>query len=165
MSECGKPAGVGQLRRKDKQMDSEGVRELLNAAEVGALAMVLADGRPYCIPVNFVVVDDRIIIHCARQGAKLDAIRAHPDVCFSVFEAEGIVGAAAACELSYRYRSVVVFGKASIVDYADRKIPALEALAKKYAPSTAGTVSRAAADKTLVLEISMDIVTGKRSRG
>ncbi|NPV70992.1 MAG: pyridoxamine 5'-phosphate oxidase family protein [Firmicutes bacterium] len=165
MSEHVKPTGAGHLRRKDKAMDAEGARELLEKAEVGTLAVVLDDGRPYAIPVNFAVLGDRVVIHCARQGAKIDAIRRQAGVCFSVFDAGGIVGAATACELSYVYRSVVAFGRATIVDDTGRKMEALEALARKYAPETSGTVSRAATEKTLVIEVSMDIVTGKRSHG
>ncbi len=165
MTGCARPPAVGRLRRSDRLMDAQDVRVLLEKAEVGTLAAVLPDGRPYCVPVNFAMLDGKIVVHSAMEGLKVDAIRLHADVCFTVFEAGGAVPAARACDASYRYRSVVVFGAAHAIEDVHRKMIALEALTRKYAPSATGTVSTAAAENTLVLEISMDIVTGKRSGG
>lgn len=147
----------------DRQMDPAEARILLETLQVGRLGLVLPSGRPYVVPVNFVFLDGRVYVHSAREGSKVEAIAANPHVCFELDEPQGTEPSSVACDVSYHYRSVVAFGKAVQVDDPVRKKEILDEFARKYAPGAAGTVRQASADRTLVFEISLDSITGKKS--
>ena len=42
------------------------------------------DGMPYVVPMTYVYVKGKILIHCALTGKKLEYMKANPQVCFAV---------------------------------------------------------------------------------
>ncbi len=142
-------------------MDEAGILELLSRAEVGQLATVSPDGRPYVIPVCFYYEDERIYFHCALKGKKLDNLRANPNVCFSVFEVLGIgVGADRPCNSWAYYRSVVASGTAKIL-VGDEKLRPLRLLAEKFAHGPVAEMPADSVGRTCVVEITIDEISGK----
>ena len=152
-----------EMRRREKAMTEADARSFLRGQEVGRLGLTLSNGYPYVVPVNYVEMGGSIFIHSAAEGLKIDAISGNPGVCFEVDEAGGVSRGAQACALTYVYRSVIAFGRATAVNDLGKKMKVLEAFASKYAPEVSGTVGEASAAKTLVLEISIDEITGKKS--
>ena len=63
-----------EMRRADRALGEDEAREILARAEHGVLATMGADGWPYAVPVNHVLVGDTLYIHCATEGHKLDNI-------------------------------------------------------------------------------------------
>src|SRR6516164_4105996 len=73
----------GEVRRADKIMSAEEVREFLVSAYCGRTATVGADGYPYVVPNLFVWMDERIFLHTARQrGHFLANVEFCDRVCF-----------------------------------------------------------------------------------
>ncbi len=153
---------MAEMRRKDRLMHEAECLELLDSCGVGRLGLTLDGRRPYVVPINFARNGRRLYLHSAREGAKIEAIRANPLACFEVDEDGGIVRGQTACEHSYLYRSVIMFCTARIIDDIDQKVRALELLTAKYAPDTVGTVSKKAAAGTLVIELQIDEMSGKK---
>jgi len=148
------------LRREDRRLDDAAAMSLLKRGEYGILSTSDQYNRPYGIPVNYVVIEDRIFFHCATEGQKLENITANQGVSFCVVGRTELLPE----QFSTRYESVVVSGTAAIVDDHDLKNKALEALVAKYASDhmAAGKAYiEKLMDKTAVVQISIDHLAGK----
>ena len=125
-----------RIRRSDRAMSSEAkIEELLIRGQVGNTATCL-DGQPFLNP-NLYWYDPehrRIYFHTAAAGRTGDNIAHNPRVCFSVAEMGRLLPASTALEFSTEYASVVVFGRARLVESDDEKRRGLQGLLDKYFP-------------------------------
>lgn len=149
--------------RKRRGMSLDAIRDFLGKASVGRFATVSPDGSPYVLPVHFVFEGDRIYLHFAREGKKLDHLRANPSVCFEADEVIRLqIVPDKPCSSGTFYRSVIAVGKAAIVEDPARKLHALQALTDKYAEGRkTNPLSPEAVEKTCVVEIVVDEISGK----
>ena len=74
-------------------------RELLGAGRLGRLGCCL-NGKPYVVPVYYLLEGDFIYIH-SLPGRKIDMLRANPDACLQVDEIKN----------DYHWSSVIAFGR------------------------------------------------------
>ncbi len=148
---------------KRRGITPDATRELMARAVVGRMATVNPDGTPYIVPLNFVLVDDRIYVHCAKEGKKLDNIRSNPAVCFEVDEViELKIVPEKPCKSDTYYRSVIAVGKATVVEDPGKKTDALYALMDKYSEGRAiGEMPADIVEKTCIVEIVIEEISGK----
>jgi nitroimidazol reductase NimA-like FMN-containing flavoprotein (pyridoxamine 5'-phosphate oxidase superfamily) len=151
------------IRRKDRALGEAEALHLLEAAEWGVLATVDEAGWPYAVPVNHAVVEGALIIHSATVGHKLDNLAFNPKVSYCVVT----VAETLPLELSTRYASAIVFGRAELLmdDYAKRE--ALRALGLRFAKAHPDLVDREIEkdlNRTTVVRIHIERVTGKARR-
>ncbi len=153
------------MRRREKEITEKAVvEEVLREQEVGRLATAV-DGEPYVVPINFVYSDGKVIFHSHRDGKKMANISRNPRVCFEVDSGE-VVKAEKPCDFSWRYMSVVVRGKARIIEGDERRLAALRKISDKYAPGKGKTLTMedmAKNPQLVLVEIAIDEMTGKRS--
>ena len=153
------------MRRKEKEIAEKAVvEELLREAEVGRLATCIGE-EPYVVPVNFAYYDGRIIVHGSREGRKMANIVANPRVCFEVDQSEKVEGERP-CDYAFRYMSVVVQGRARVVEGDEARLAALRRLTDKYAPGKGRMLTMEDLKKyanLAVVEVTVDSMTGKRS--
>lgn len=109
--------------------------EVLDRAELLHLALADEHG-PYCVPLNFVRVGRTLYLHSGLRGRKMDAFRAGAEVCFSAQVEVERKRAKAACKLGYRFRSVVGFGAARVVEEEKERWAAMDALVAKWSALT-----------------------------
>lgn len=151
------------MRRRDRELGEAETLALLREAEWGVLATVDADGWPYAVPVNHAVVDGGLILHCATKGHKLANLAFNPKVSYcAVTLAEPIPA-----ELATRYASVIVFGRAELVEDEAEKREALRALGLRFAPEHSEVVDREIGKdlfRTAVVRIRIERATGKARR-
>ena len=107
-------------------------------------------------------LDGKIYFHCARDGHKLDAIRADNKVCFTVLS-EPVQNPG---EWWNCFTSVICFGRVSEVKDEKEKDRLLRLLGAKYFPEGYDLEKDMAknAGNALILELSIDHVTGKHVR-
>ena len=74
------------MRRKRQQTTEAEALAILDQAITGVLAVNGDQGYPYTIPVNYVLYQGKIYIHCAKQGHKKDAIERDAKVSFCVVD-------------------------------------------------------------------------------
>lgn len=151
------------MRRHDRALPPEQSWNLLQDSPVGRLAMATPEGVPYVIPLNHVVCNKEIFIHCALKGRKLDVLRSNPLVCFEVDSLEGIKTGPRACDFSAYYESVIAFGEAYEVADNAKKTDVLNLLAEKYSPPGHAFERVTAMDvtKVTVIGIKVQQLTGK----
>ena len=119
-----------EMRRNRQQLTQEECVEILNKNTSGILAVSGDNGYPYAVPLSYVYDNGSLYFHCAKSGHKLDAIQACDKVSFCVVDQDLIVPT----KYTTYFRSVIAFGRASIVDREDEFRSAIEKLAEKYYP-------------------------------
>lgn len=153
------------MRRKDRDITSpESIEAILTEARVCHLGMCL-ENIPYVVPLNFVHVGNRLYVHSALKGKKLDILKENPNVCVQIDLDGGFIPSsepADACESGYCYTSLMANGVALFVEVNSHKLAALEAIAKKFFGKPV-PVNEKTARGTVVLEIVLDNITVKKS--
>lgn len=120
-----------EVRRNKKQVLSQDeCNKVLNECTSGVLSVLGDDDYPYGVPLSYSYKDNRLYFHGMQVGHKIDAIKKHDKVSFTVIETDQIV----AKEYTTYFRSVIVFGRAHIVEDLDEKRDALMKLMVKYSP-------------------------------
>jgi len=88
------------------------------------------EGRPVVIPTGYARVEDTLYIHGSQASRMLRTLAEGVDACVTVTLIDGLVLARSAFHHSMNYRSVVIFGRATLVDEAQEKSAALLALSE-----------------------------------
>jgi len=151
-----------KIRRSDREITIEEVREILDKGEYGVLSTVGEDGQPYGVPLSYVYKNNCIYFHSAVSGHKLDNIEYNGKVSFCVVGNTKVLPDKFATE----YESVVVFGVASEAVETE-KHNALLWLLEKYCPDfiAKGKQYIDQKDKTTkVFKIKINHVSGKARR-
>jgi uncharacterized protein len=151
------------IRRRERALTESEARGILERAEHGVLATVGADGWPYAVPVNHVLVGDVLYIHCALEGHKLENV-AHDERVSYCAVASATVRPA---ELTTSYESTIVFGHAAVVVDPVEKRRALEALVVRFCGAMTTEAEReidVVGPKTAILRIRPDHISGKANR-
>ena len=91
------------------------------------------DGQPYVIPTLHARLGDRLYVHGSAASRMLRHAATGVPVCATVTLFDGLVLARSVFNHSVNYRSVVVFGTATLVDGAEKR-EALRALTEQLAP-------------------------------
>jgi 2-isopropylmalate synthase len=147
--------------------DTNVIIRLLADSHVGRLGTFGKDGYPMIKPLNFVYREGKIYFHSAQQGEKIDNIKRNSRVCFEVdLPITYVKSEGSPCRADYLYRSVIIRGRAKIVDDKEERFSALKELMKKYQPE--GGFGDFQAEKlalTAVVRIDIKEMTGKEDLG
>ncbi len=114
--------------------DKEKINTFLSEKRVGTLSMCDKEGKPYAIPVNYVYWNSKIYIHGMGSGKKNNILETNTSVCFNVCEEFGTVTDSVPSKCDTSYFSVVVFGKALLVQDLDEKTQVLSQFLEKFVP-------------------------------
>ncbi|RNC69217.1 MAG: pyridoxamine 5'-phosphate oxidase family protein [Desulfuromonadales bacterium] len=158
------------MRKANKRItDFSSIIDLLNRCPVGRLGTVSPEGWPVIKPLNFAWHEGRIYFHCALEGEKLDHIRHDDRVCFEAdFPVAYVKGVADnPCRAEYLYRSVIIRGRARLIDNRAEKVLALDCLMRKYQPE-GGYGSGYPEEKlaiTGIVRIDVEEMVGKEELG
>ena len=108
-------------------------RDVINAIlDEGFICHVgfVSDDKPFVIPTGYARVDDRLIIHGSQASRMLRSLGQGIDVCVTVTLIDGLVLARSAFHHSMNYRSVVIFGRAGVIEDPEEKVAALLTLSE-----------------------------------
>ena len=94
----------------------------------------VVDGQPFVIPTGYARVEGNLIVHGSQASRMLRALGQGIDVCVTVILIDGLVLARSAFHHSMNYRSVMVFGRARVIDDRAEKSQALFALSEHMIP-------------------------------
>src|SRR5437762_3174873 len=128
----------------------------------------VVDGQPFVIPTGYARVEDKLYIHGSTASRMLRALENGIDVCVTVTLIDGLVLARSAFHHSMNYRSVVVFGRASVVEEAEEKFAALRAFTEHIVPGRWSDVREPNEQEmkaTLVLSLPLEEASAKVRTG
>lgn len=153
------------MRRTDREVtDAAEVRAILCRAKVLHMGMV-DGGRPYVVPLHygFEWGEDGVTLWChgAREGRKIDTLRANPNVFIEAdCDVEAVPGGDVACRWGSYYASVMGDGVATIVEDPDEKAHGLICLMRTQTGHDFEVTPRMA-EAVCVLRIDVPHVTAK----
>jgi len=129
------PTKRSQVKRVKKRghYDRETVYQILDEAKVCHVGFTV-EGQPYVIPTAYGRINDKLYVHGSKVSRMMKTLQTGVDVCITVTLLDGLVLARSAANHSMNYRSVVIFGKASLVVAEEAKIAALRAFTEHIVP-------------------------------
>ncbi len=151
------------MRRKEKEItDRRAIDAVIRASSICRLAMS-HDDRPYVVPLCFGYDGIALYFHSAQEGKKVEILRKNAGVCFEFDLFDELVQAPDPCGWGVRYRSVIGTGMASFVEDLESKRRALDLIMKQYSRDSFDYAERPL-DKTLIIKVDIESLTGKESR-
>ena len=148
-----------EMRRLKSAMTKEDTIKLLEHCEEGVIGTIGTNGYPHTVPVNYVLYNNKIYLHGAKEGFKSRNIEANPKVSFTVFDNVSIIEE----EFTTNYQSAIIYGKAKIIP-GDKEI--LMELIKKYSSNFLVKGKEYVSmnfNSTHLIEITIEHITGNES--
>lgn len=153
------------MRRKDREIENKDeILDILKRCNTIKIGMY-GDLYPYVVPVLFgmEIVENKTIIyfHCAKQGTKLDLLKANSHVCvegeifLQIEKTEHGITA--------RYESVVGFGECTFVSDSKEIIHGMKLLMEHYGYNDYPLERCAGLNHLLVGKIILDEIYGKKN--
>ena len=153
------------MRRADREVkDRAEILAILDQCE--SLSLALLDGDyPYVIEMNFGYEDDgehlRLYFHGAKEGKKLDLMRANPHAAFSASTAHELVAGKVPCATAFKYLSVCGRGDMRMVE-GDERMHALRVIFTHYDRESTDVFEEKHANAVCLFAMEVLSFTGKR---
>ncbi len=141
--------------------DRKEIEEVIRACKTCFLAMSV-DDKPYVLPMNFALEGDTIILHSAQSGRMWESLQKNPNVCINWTLGEELAWQDVQVGCSYRVKSksVIVEGKAEIIDDYDEKYRILGRLMEQYSDREF-KFNKPAVVNVGIIKVPIDKITGK----
>ena len=126
------------------------------------------DGQPFVIPTGYARLGDKVFIHGSQASRMLRTLGKGIEVCLTVTLIDGLVLARSAFHHSMNYRSVVIFGRAALVEDREEKLAALYTLSEHMIPGRWANVrgpNESELQQTTVLSLPIEEASAKIRTG
>ena len=98
----------------------------------------VVDGQPFVIPTIYVRIGETVYVHGSPASRMLQALEQGASACVTVTHVDGLVLARSAFHHSMNYRSVLIFGTASLVEEPEQKRESIARLDRPLDPRALG---------------------------
>lgn len=168
-----KAAPLPMRRREHSETDTAEIEAFLQRMSFGYLGTQSQTEYPSIVPLNFVWHAGAVYFHSSRLGQKVKELKRNNAVTFCVADEVALVPSyftseKLACPATAFFKSVMVYGRAEIVEEVDEKVAALAAFMQKlqpeggYAPFDASDDEyRREIKSVLVVKIVPDSISAK----
>jgi uncharacterized protein len=158
-----------QVKRRAQRgnYDRTVIHQILDEGLICHVGFVV-DGQPFVIPTAYGRIDDQLYIHGSPMSRMLRSLQQGIEVCITVTLLDGLVLARSAFHHSMNYRSVVIFGKTTVVETPAEKMTALKAFTEHIMRDRWAEVRPPTAPElagTLVLALSLEEASAKIRTG
>lgn len=158
-----------QIRRLPQrgQYETQTIYQILDEGLVCHVGFAV-DNQPFVIPTAYGRVGDQLYIHGSPASRMLRSLQGGIEVCVTITLLDGLVLARSVFHHSMNYRSVVIFGTATMVESADQKLEALRAFTEHVVPgrwAEARPPSPQELQGTLVLSLPLTEASAKIRTG
>jgi nitroimidazol reductase NimA-like FMN-containing flavoprotein (pyridoxamine 5'-phosphate oxidase superfamily) len=109
------------------------VNQILDEALVVHVGFIV-NNQPFVIPMGYGRDGDRLYIHGSTASRMLKSLEKGIDMCVTTTLLDGIVIARSLFHHAMNYRSVVLFGRATLVESEGEKMHALKVLSEQIIP-------------------------------
>jgi nitroimidazol reductase NimA-like FMN-containing flavoprotein (pyridoxamine 5'-phosphate oxidase superfamily) len=126
------------------------------------------EGRQFVIPTGYARAGDQLYIHGSQASRMLRNLKSGIDVCLTVTLLDGLVLARSAFHHSMNYRSVMVFGPATMIEERAEKLAALVTFSEHIIPGRWNDVREPTEQElkaTTVLSLPLQEVSAKVRTG
>jgi uncharacterized protein len=156
-------------RHSERQFQEQSeINKVLDNQYVAHVGFIDPDTQsPYVIPMGFARDNDRILLHGSTGSRIMMLMAKGVDLCLTVTQLNAIVVARSAFNSSMNYESVMIFGKARVLQ-EDEKDLALERITEKLIPGMwayGRALTKKESAATIIVEVPMDKVSAKSRTG
>ncbi len=116
--------------------------------------------EPYVLPLFYGYDGEYLYVHSSARGRKMDILKRNRRVCFQVSSDVEIVEDINPCRWYARYRSVIGWGNAELIEDREEKREALSLITERYYGKKA-EFSDEELRKLAIIKIKIDRMTGK----
>ena len=157
---------LNRVKRLPKRAayDKESVYEVVDAALICHVGMVVEGGRPVVIPTIHARQGDNILLHGASTSRMLNHVGAGHNICITITHLDGLVLARSVFHHSMNYRSAVLYGSGRLLTDPDEKMAALEIFTEKLIPGRwddARQPNATEAKATHIVSVPIDMASAK----
>lgn len=149
-----------EMYKKDRQLPPDKTKERFEKGHHGIISVNGDDGYPYGVPVNYVYLNDKIYIHSAKYGYKMEALEKNDKVCFTAILNSQILPE----KFTAAFESVIAFGKAALVEDSAEKKAVLDTFIERFSPDFKENGQKfiaGAIGKTAIIRIDVESIKGK----
>ena len=151
------------MLRKKQALSREECIDILKTEKRGVLSVIGDGGYPYAFPIDHLYGEDgHIYFHCGKTGHKLDALKRCDKVSYCVYDQ----GYRREGEWALNFRSVIVFGRARLVEDHEKCIELSRAISYKFTQDSEyieAEIARSGGGVACI-ELIPEHMTGKRVR-
>lgn len=139
----------------------EEIEAVIKACKTCYVAMSV-ENKPYVLPMNFALEGNSVILHSAQSGRMWETLKANPNVCINWTMGEKLAWQDVSVGCSYRVKSksVLVEGKAEMVDDYDEKYRLLKLLMQQYSDREF-KFNEPAVTNVGILKVNIEKITAK----
>ena len=142
-------------------MDTQEIDLIISKANVCRLGLSV-DNNPYIVPLNFGYKERCLYFHTPKVGKKIDMIKTNNRVCFELDIDCEVAGAENPCDWTMKFRSVVGYGRASLLDDTEEKRRALDIIVEHYS-GRVNEYNEKLVDRLVIIKVEIQSMTGKKS--
>lgn len=147
--------------------DAETIYRILDQ-EVCCHVGFVHEGYPVVIPTGYGRYEDHLYLHGSTASRMMKNLSQGLDICITVTRVNGIVLAKSAFHHSMNYESVVIFGKAQLIEDEEEKMFSMECLTNHIIPGRWEEVRQPNAKEikaTTMLKVSLAEASAKIRTG
>jgi nitroimidazol reductase NimA-like FMN-containing flavoprotein (pyridoxamine 5'-phosphate oxidase superfamily) len=150
------------MRRNDKEIhDRDAVEAIIRDSLVCRLALS-DENRPYVVPLCFGYRDNALYFHSSPEGKKIEILRKNGNVCFEFDIDQEVVQDEKPCKWTMNYRSVIGFGKGSLVENLEEKKKGLDVIMQQYSGRSYEYL-QPEIENIVIIKVEIESMTGKES--
>ena len=149
------------MRKKKLEItDKKEIEAVIQEAQMCRLGLCKG-GVPYVVPMNFGYKDDSFYFHTGIQGLKIDYLEENKKVCVQLDVGCEVERGPTPCKFNMKYKSVIAFGDAVLIQGIDEKKEALRIITGHYAHETTD-IPEDRLENLAVIKITVSSITGKK---
>ncbi len=162
------PSARATVRRDDRAVyDREAIHDILDEAYYAHVGFV-SNGSPVVIPMLHARIEDTLYLHGGPASRIMRTLKDGPEICVTVTILDGLVLARSAFHHSANYRSVIAFGRPTVIRDLDERRAVLDAYTDKLVPERRPHLREMTDTEvrgTVVLSISLEEASAKVRTG
>lgn len=150
-----------KMRRFKQELSFDECEKILQKNSTGILGVVGDEGYPYTVPLNYAYFENKIYFHSAKAGHKIDAIKENNKVSFCIVDKDELFSE----NLTTLFKSVIIFGKAEVLEDADENQKLVEIFSKKYSDNIEKIRVESQSEKNnfYMVKIEIEKISGKQA--
>lgn len=173
------------MRRKDRQMNEDFGKQVIDKARYGVVSMIDEDGIPHGLPLSIVRYGNNLYFHSAKDGKKVEILKNNPKVSIAfvghvnipenytkdeldeIVKDESKAASLVSNVFTTEFESAIVKGEAKPVEDEEEKIKAMKLICEKYTPDKMkyfDKAIKAGLNRTSVYRIEIEEITAKRKK-
>ena len=150
------------MRRSEREVaDKSTIEEILSKSSICRLGFAF-ENIPYIVPVNYGYRENKIYIHSAPTGEKIELIKKCSTVCFEIELESEVLKYDIACKWTTRYRSIIGYGTIKIITDPEEKTHGMDIIMAQHGGPEKNKYN-ASFNKMVILELEIDRLTAKQA--